>query len=687
MKIFTLAVLCAVLACKTTPRTPEESRLEDAAIKNNCTEAYPLIDKGVSLTHLSQQAKDNLLLSSVIPAYIHGKTTKARTELTEILLKFGADPNASNHLGYTALHNACGNPESTRILLKYGAKPYLKTTHDIQPLHQVGTGEVASMLIAAGADVNARAEHGMQPIYYAAGHGKIDVIIVLLRHGANIEAKDKYGRTPLHAAIHTGKLETVKYLLKNGAKIDSKFNEGRQGIHLAAETGKIDVFEFLISQGAKIDALDDDGNTALHWAAVKGSNDIVKYILKSGYNVDFKNKNGITPLGSIGMNHTPKNAWQVGYGTGASPESLLSVIILLKNGASINGLSDSQFKYLLSWSQLPTANAAIRPDMLALKSLLLSTRSGMSFNSSTASLVTIFRGDKDLPLSKLISKIFTSDKGLDVYPEFDTLIKSQIMDMPARESYYVSFEEAEVFFRKLLPLIRQTKSQGFLLEKFLKARDQNFCFDSHAIICAKKTHEICQIIISKSKVEKKIDESHFDLLFLLAAYSPGNSQNYLAEICFDYGLIKKNDTEKNSWLRKQFAEKYSGALLNYMDKHDFDTLSLRQFGAQYLPLLEDKTAPQIEDFSIIKYMIINFDQLQTKDSTRLAEDMARIQKWIYDNPGMDSIKFIYYFKIYEYLTSKRWKFHLTTLVSKEFCKGIREDDAIGMKLKNTILKN
>jgi len=55
-------------------------------------------------------------------------------------------------------------------------------------------------LIAAGADVNARARHGQAPLHLAAAAGSDAAVARLLAAGAALDARDLSGWTPLHQA-------------------------------------------------------------------------------------------------------------------------------------------------------------------------------------------------------------------------------------------------------------------------------------------------------------------------------------------------------------------------------------------------------------------------------------------------------------------------------------------------------
>ena len=91
------------------------------------------------------------------------------------------------------------------------------------PLHlaaHFGCGDAVDALLAAKADVRARAEnsHGNTALHAAiAGAAGARVVAALLRHGADVNAEDAGGHRPLHLAAFEGDAETVQTLLAHGA--------------------------------------------------------------------------------------------------------------------------------------------------------------------------------------------------------------------------------------------------------------------------------------------------------------------------------------------------------------------------------------------------------------------------------------------------------------------------------------
>jgi len=127
------------------------------------------------------------------------------------------------------------------------------------PLHAAalnGHKEIAELLIAKGADVDAKDALGNTPLYNtisfnAALDGYKEIAELLIQNSADVNAQDKNGNTPLHEAATSGLKEVVELLIANGADVNAKKKFGRTPLHGAATKG---IAELLIAKGA-----DEDG--------------------------------------------------------------------------------------------------------------------------------------------------------------------------------------------------------------------------------------------------------------------------------------------------------------------------------------------------------------------------------------------------------------------------------------------
>ena len=97
-------------------------------------------------------------------------------------------------------------------------------------------GDVVAVrrMVAAGADVEQRCEHGGTPLHVAAAEGHVEVIRVLVQVGVYKEAKDVSGVTPLHRATLNGKVQSVRVLVKLGADIAARTECGLTPLQISS---------------------------------------------------------------------------------------------------------------------------------------------------------------------------------------------------------------------------------------------------------------------------------------------------------------------------------------------------------------------------------------------------------------------------------------------------------------------
>lgn len=127
------------------------------------------------------------------------------------LIAHGADVNAADAKGDTALHLACRDSNLA----------------------------VVQALLDAGADVNARTEEEGTPLLIASYFSSAAVVEALITAGADVHAADQDGFTPLLGACWEGRTETVRVLMDHG--VDPRATAGDEGdiwdaLHLERRT-------------------------------------------------------------------------------------------------------------------------------------------------------------------------------------------------------------------------------------------------------------------------------------------------------------------------------------------------------------------------------------------------------------------------------------------------------------------
>jgi ankyrin repeat protein len=276
-------------------------------------------------------------------------------DLVVLLLAQGADVNAEGgdlmqgNGDFTALHHA-KDKDVAEVLLAHGATVNAKTVLGITPLHTAaaaGRVGVVEYLLAHGANVNAsHDDDGSTPLHWAAGNGHSDVAEVLLAHGANVNAEDLFHdrETPLASAVRTkGHKDLVEVLLAHGAAVDPKTSPyqliaspggvvgyvgGETPLDSAVDNGDKDVVQLLLNKGANVNHQSFDGTRPLHRAAHSGDKDLVELLLAHGAEVNGRGRDNLTPLHMVAI-------------SGAAITARKAVLTLLAaHGAEVNALSD-----------------------------------------------------------------------------------------------------------------------------------------------------------------------------------------------------------------------------------------------------------------------------------------------------------------------------------------------------------
>ncbi len=153
--------------------------------------------------------------------------------------------------------------------------------------------EVVQMLIDNGADVNARDEVGNTALEEASRNSTPEVIQVLIDARADVNARDEVGSTPLMGASWRNTPEVIQVLLDNGADLHVRAENGSTALSRASfNNNNRQVIQLLIDNGADVNAKDQDGDTALMVASRNNRNPeviefLINYTIKEKIEVDW----------------------------------------------------------------------------------------------------------------------------------------------------------------------------------------------------------------------------------------------------------------------------------------------------------------------------------------------------------------------------------------------------------------
>ncbi|HET7154967.1 MAG TPA: ankyrin repeat domain-containing protein, partial [Hyphomicrobiaceae bacterium] len=225
-------------------------------------------------------------------------------EDVRLLLAQGADPNAQNDGGGTALMYAIEDTEKTRLLLDRGADVNARSgegrTALLIAVGRAGSNAVVKLLLERGASASVRLPDGRGALQLAIAARDASLLSLLLDHGA--------GRTPLPlanallagcttcfdlllplaepgdlngaltAAVRLGDVQVMQILLERDAKPSPNI---LQTVALSPKTIPVDAIETLIGKGANIDAK-TSRETILDFAKRHGKTVLVHALNRAG---------------------------------------------------------------------------------------------------------------------------------------------------------------------------------------------------------------------------------------------------------------------------------------------------------------------------------------------------------------------------------------------------------------------
>jgi ankyrin repeat protein len=251
-----------------------------------------------------------------------------------------ADLNTPGPRGVTPLMHAAafGSPQAVKMLIDAGANVNATDGFGATALvWAAGDAAKARMLVEAGADVQARTTNGRTPLIVAAAHdGNARTVRLLLERGAKVNSADEQGDTALLVAAQADALDTVKLLLERGADPNDTNKGGYTPLLNASANGSAAMMRLLLTRGARVNARNTFSGmvkfgeialkqlTPLMLAAPKGSPTAVRVLLEAGAEVNARDSRNMTPLM---------------LAVASENQDLDVVRLLLANGAEVNARS------------------------------------------------------------------------------------------------------------------------------------------------------------------------------------------------------------------------------------------------------------------------------------------------------------------------------------------------------------
>ena len=166
------------------------------------------------------------------------------------------------------------------------APPSPPTSANTPPLvTAVRSGDPSKLAeeISKAKDINEQDQIQRQTaLHWAAKEGKLDMARILVASKANVNAGDRQGKTPLSFAAQAGNYEVCAFLVESGADVNVRDALKGNPLLWASGLGNAKTVEFLLSKGADAKIIDVNGMSALLWATNIGTPETVELLLAAG---------------------------------------------------------------------------------------------------------------------------------------------------------------------------------------------------------------------------------------------------------------------------------------------------------------------------------------------------------------------------------------------------------------------
>jgi ankyrin repeat protein len=201
-------------------------------------------------------AKDKVGNTPLHWAAFHGQLAAVKA-----LIDAGADVKAKNNYGAFqpgdlggALSSASGTHQDPVFLLQsHGVN-----ASDMQngytaldlALFASKHKEIVDLLLAKGADVNARAASGATPLFWAVLRDQKDDVLTLLAKGADVNLSDAWGDTILDMAIRAQFAQLIPILVEHGADVNAQDQSTNRPLNYAQGMDDTKWVKYLKEHGA-----------------------------------------------------------------------------------------------------------------------------------------------------------------------------------------------------------------------------------------------------------------------------------------------------------------------------------------------------------------------------------------------------------------------------------------------------
>ena len=245
---------------------------------------------GADMTPEAALTKLSYLLSQGLPRaeVVRLLQTNLRGELTAPVQQSRFSFRERVFIASVARALAEAGESVTRVEVEHALLPVLMCS-------AAALGDTASLerLLASGAEVDAADYDGRTALHLAASEGHPAAVALLLGRGAKPSVVDRWGGTPLHDALRRRHREVALLLRRHGARLSGDFAATLCALAAAGDVAGLSLW---LAVGAEPGARDYAGQTPLHLAAARGHAAAIDALLAAGADPRAVDGRGEAPL-------------------------------------------------------------------------------------------------------------------------------------------------------------------------------------------------------------------------------------------------------------------------------------------------------------------------------------------------------------------------------------------------------
>ena len=253
---------------------------------------------------------------------LHQASGCGNLEIVELLLSNGADVNVKDRSGNTSLHLASffwSEFSASVASPSMGSEAWGWMNRKVRT--QDISLEVTRTLLDHGADVNAVNLRGETALRLSIRNGRVSLTQLLLARGADVTLKDGPQAAPLTFAVANGNEEIAQVLLKHDLQRQVQCGVLDYAIRKAALRGRLSMLAILLSYSSKLPPPDSAGKSLLHNSAFGGNLNCFEYLENRGFDPRVLDKQKRTCLHHAAASPNKRSSAVLGYliGKGLDP--------------------------------------------------------------------------------------------------------------------------------------------------------------------------------------------------------------------------------------------------------------------------------------------------------------------------------------------------------------------------------